>query len=87
MFQTESSISLVSISISQNPVGRKRRRDWAMEHFFLIEQFADQANQVQNETRPITLHEEYMSWYWGITRRWIFWSVPSPIAYQPAVVY
>jgi len=68
-------------------IERKRRRDWASKHSVLIDQWADRANQVQNERCPMTLHEEYMRWHWGITRHWTIRSVPPPIAYQPAVVY
>ena len=67
-------------------IERKHQRDWASKNSVLIDQWADRANQVQNERCPMTVHEEYMRWYWGITRHWIIRSVPSPIVYQPAVV-
>ena len=68
-------------------IERKRQRDWTAEHFVLIDQWADRANQVQNERRAITLQREYIRWYWEITQCWIIRSVLPPIACQLTVVY
>jgi len=68
-------------------VKRKCQIDWEHFHAALINQWAHRADRVQDQRHPLIDRSEYMRWYWGITRRWIIWSVDSPTTYQSAGVY
>jgi len=56
-------------------------------HNTYIHQEDDHANEIQRQHSPLTLSSNYMKWYWGIPRRWIFKRVAVSNGYHPGSVH
>ena len=46
--------------------------DWNQEMSVYISRWHERAFEVQSQKFPLTIRSDYMRWYWGITRRWLF---------------
>ena len=71
-----------------NPLARKGRKgrprvNWALEHATFIAVWDQRGNLIHDQREHATPVDEYMYWYYGITRRWIFTRVDPPITYMP----
>ncbi|XP_072979385.1 protein MAIN-LIKE 1 [Typha angustifolia] len=67
----------------------RSEEDWSMYHEQYIRRWADRLSYVVSEQEsldldPVHALENYMQWYWSITRRWICTPVARPaVSYQP----
>lgn len=70
------------------PIARRDRQgrpraNWALEHACFAVQWNQRADHIQDQRHPATQVDEYIYWYWGITRRWIITRADPPITYMP----